>query len=83
MTEKEYKKALVIRIRFLLAQEKPYIKNTSQRYIYACEVLDITEGRARNIISKNKDVAKMTLQEATEKLKRIDISLYRRTIENN
>lgn len=81
MTKKQYKKALVIRIRFLLAQEKKYIKTTMQRYIYACEVLDITEGTARNIIYQNKDVAKMTLEEAKKKLKEIDISLYRRIIE--
>lgn len=80
MTEKEYKKALIIRIRFLLAQENFYIKNTSQRYLYACEILNITEGTARNIMSKNKDVAKMTLQKAKKELKKIDIYMYKLAI---
>ncbi|MDO5760354.1 MAG: hypothetical protein Q4Q06_04955 [Bacteroidota bacterium] len=76
MSDKQEIKALVIRIRLYTSQEKYYVTNTTQRYLYACEVLGISIGTARNILTKCKRIKRMSLEEAKKELKKRNEYMY-------
>ena len=75
MSENEEVAALVLRIRLYRAEEKT--KNKLRQYFYACDVLNMSVGRAMNIMSKNQAIKKLDRESCEKKLKRLSPSMYK------
>ncbi|MBR1769236.1 MAG: hypothetical protein IJ748_02145 [Bacteroidales bacterium] len=80
MSKKSEIKALILRIRLYEAQKKPYLSNNTQRMLYACEIMQITLGTARNILNSDKRIKNLSLKEALSELKQKDEYMYRLAI---
>lgn len=77
MSEKEEITALVIRLRMYLAHQKFYITKTWQVYDFAAEPLNISYGRAANIISKHKRIKHLSKDECIKELKKKSPVMYK------
>lgn len=69
MSDKEEITALVIRLRMYFAIQQQYINKTWQVYDFAAEPLNISYGRAMNIISKHKRIKHLSKEECIKELK--------------
>ena len=70
MTGKEEITALVIRLRMYLAIQQLHITKTWELYDFAAEPLNISYGRAQNIISRHKRIKHLSKDECIKELKK-------------
>lgn len=75
MTEKEEISALVLRIRLYRAEKQT--KNKLRQYLYACDVLNMSAGRAMNILSKHPSIKNLNSEECERRLKRLSPIMYK------